>query len=555
MRLLQLGEEVEISLVEFMTDPPPYAILSHTWGADNEEVTFKEMIKGTGVGKIGYDKIRHCGKQAAKDGLQYIWVDTCCIDKSSSAELSESINSMFKYYQNAEVCYVYLPDVELDSWPPTTLSTSRWLTRGWTLQELLAPRNVKFFDKSFNFFGDKISLAGPLTSGTGIPLPVLAGDDRLSDVSIATRMSWVARRQTKRPEDLAYCLLGIFQVNMPLIYGEGVRAFRRLQDEIVKNSNDLSIFAWTAPMNRLNDYLGLFAASPADFSRSSEIVPFLDDFAGYAVTNRGLHLFGDIELRIAGLFYSDLVYTKSIYWLSLGANRQNSDLEEGIFLRKISPGLFCRVETKDLSGAPETRIPKFQSKYMCEPFGVRQFKDIHIITYPTPNTSHVCSSFRKGAIHIRRDEAFQLQAVSPEELWDPTDSIILRPRNRYSGMAYSMVLAMSFEIELGSFLRELIVLCDYRGLIPELKAFRPHFYPDISQRLFQNTSISWEELTLLAPNIMSLGDSVTVDILEKGGLSSYRISVWLEKAKTEGIFEKENFQVQSLRISCVGTYT
>jgi hypothetical protein len=154
MRLLQMKSN-DFSLIEYVgSNIPPYAILSHTWGADEEEVTFKDISDGTGKSKVGYHKIRFCGEQTARNGLQYFWVDTCCIDKSSSAELSEAINSMFRWYQNATRCYVYLPDVSVcnpqdgdSEWSPRwkpEFRRSKWFTRGWTLQELIAPASVEF---------------------------------------------------------------------------------------------------------------------------------------------------------------------------------------------------------------------------------------------------------------------------------------------------------------------------------------------------------------------------------------------------------------------------
>ena len=157
MRLLKLEDNGEFSLIEFVgNETPRYAILSHTWGADNEEATFKDLLEGTSKSKAGYEKIRFCKEQAANDGLQYFWVDTCCIDKSSSAELTEAINSMFRWYQDAAKCYVYLSDVLVSGsagdnqfshkWK-VAFKKSRWFTRGWTLQELIAPASVEFFSK------------------------------------------------------------------------------------------------------------------------------------------------------------------------------------------------------------------------------------------------------------------------------------------------------------------------------------------------------------------------------------------------------------------------
>jgi hypothetical protein len=248
MRLLQLEDSGNFSLVEYVgNNIPPYAILSHTWGADEEEVTFKDLELGSGKTKAGYRKLRFCGKQAATDNLQHFWVDTCCIDKASSQELSEAINSMFRWYQNAARCYVYLSDVSIDDpvndgelsrrWKPK-FKKSKWFTRGWTLQELIAPASVEFFSCDGDRLGDKKSLEQTLSEITGIAIPALQRNP-LSQFSVDERMSWANMRQTKREEDAAYCLLGIFNVHMPLLYGEGKEdAMARLREVIDKRSNN-----------------------------------------------------------------------------------------------------------------------------------------------------------------------------------------------------------------------------------------------------------------------------------------------------------------------------
>ncbi|KAL1603800.1 hypothetical protein SLS60_005391 [Paraconiothyrium brasiliense] len=222
---------------------PPYAILSHTW-IEGHEVTYSELLAGSSVNKDGYNKIRFCGEQATADNLEYFWIDTCCIDKSNSVELSTAINSMFRWYQHADTCYVYLSDVLVPhqicdaqashaSWE-SAFRQSRWFTRGWTLQELLAPTTIKFFSVDGKLLGSKASLEHEIHSITGIPISALRGQ-KLADFSVAERMNWVGKRTTKWKEDKIYCLLGIFDVFLPLNYGEGEEyAALRLQDEIQK---------------------------------------------------------------------------------------------------------------------------------------------------------------------------------------------------------------------------------------------------------------------------------------------------------------------------------
>jgi hypothetical protein len=239
MRLLELNSHGEFSLTKYLIDNiPPYAILSHTWGEDDEEVTFQDLTQGVGESKAGYRKIQFCGKQAAKDGLQHIWIDTCCIDKSNSSELSEALNSMFRWYYEAARCYVYLSDVSArgSEWE-SAFRESRWFTRGWTLQELIAPRSVEFFSGEGERLGDKNSLDQQVREITGIPVDALQGRP-LSSFSVEMRISWAKKRETKREEDKAYSLMGIFGVHMSPIYGEGEdEAFERLHGKIKKRSS------------------------------------------------------------------------------------------------------------------------------------------------------------------------------------------------------------------------------------------------------------------------------------------------------------------------------
>jgi hypothetical protein len=272
MRLLLRSETGKFSFTkEFGGDDviPHYAILSHTWGPDNEEVTFEDLAKGIGENKHGYKKIQFCGEQAWKDGLQYFWIDTCCINKADYAELSEAINSMFRWYQTATKCYVYLSDVSMTErkasedvselpWE-STFRGSRWFTRGWTLQELLAPTSLDFFSKEWKRLGDKQSLGQRIHKITGIPELALQGAS-LSQFSVNERLSWKNGRHTKREEDMAYSLLGIFGVYIPPIYGEGTGgAFKRLMDEISKQEKCIQDLHLTNPRDdkkRIEDTKG-----------------------------------------------------------------------------------------------------------------------------------------------------------------------------------------------------------------------------------------------------------------------------------------------------------
>jgi hypothetical protein len=267
----------------FYGDVPPYAILSHTWGSDREEVSYRDVLDGRlESAATRPPKLTGCCKQAKKDRYQYVWIDTCCIDKTNSVELQEAINSMFRWYRNAAICYAHLADVppgDLLSGAKSAFSTSRWFTRGWTLQELLAPLNLRFYNADWACIGSKGDLGDLVETVTGIPTSFLLGITELQHASVAQRMSWAANRVTKRREDLAYCLLGIFSVSMPMIYGEGDKAFRRLQEQIMKDVGDDSILAWDLdldagiPSNAPGAAFGAaLAPTPAYFANSGKIV-------------------------------------------------------------------------------------------------------------------------------------------------------------------------------------------------------------------------------------------------------------------------------------------
>ena len=312
MRLLNV-KTLQLKFFEtFQT--PRYAILSHTWGKD--EVTYQELLANSTFPlshRQGWAKIIGTCDKAAKDNFEWVWIDTCCIDKTSSAELSEAINSMFTWYRLSEVCYALLEDVEVVATTAGTeipedkksfeqrFSKARWFTRGWTLQELVAPEHVEFCATDWKTLGTKASLCDAITRITGIDKRVLMDPSILSTLSIAHRFSWAADRQTSRLEDIAYCLMGVFNISMPLLYGEGSKAFIRLQEEIVKNSEDQSIFAWDYshhdttiydvngnPVLLAND--GIFAEHPIVFKHSKDLVPIPSDTGTYDITNRGLRI-------------------------------------------------------------------------------------------------------------------------------------------------------------------------------------------------------------------------------------------------------------------------
>jgi hypothetical protein len=324
----------------FHPDIPKYAILSHTWGSD--EVTFADLHQAPATTRYGHRKIRFICEQALQDGLQYAWVDTCCIDKSSSAELSEAINSMFNWYSGSSICYAFLEDVTVVDLKDT-FSHSRWFTRGWTLQELLAPRELVFYDRDRSWLGTRREHADWISQFTNIRAGVLregvthttedSPSVSLGSLCIAMRMSWASRRSTTRVEDTAYCLLGLFGINMPLLYGEGQRSFFRLQEEIMKHVDDDSILAWGLDTeiklsHRLQDdgpyrnggsslVENILASSPKDFENCGDIYNQAPTLAPFAMNNTGLQ----IQLPLVPVLLPDGRDRPGL-WDPFGSNRR-----------------------------------------------------------------------------------------------------------------------------------------------------------------------------------------------------------------------------------------
>lgn len=370
---------------------PPYAILSHTW--DNAEVTLNEYQHALGDTRIhdtfsqsapGLSKIDVTCQQAIIDGLQYIWIDTCCVDSRSSAELSAAINSMHRWYQLARVCYVYFRDVEApDSDQKKVLieqtairkqlTNARWFVRGWTLQELLASQHIKFYDKNWQYLGNKEILSPILTEITGIDEVYLRGGDH-REASVAKRMSWAASRETTKVEDIAYCLMGIFDVNMPLLYGEGNKAFKRLQERIFEETDDMTLFAWqtaeattsnsphnlrAAPGNR---GVSIFAEHPRDFLATANLVPSVSTGDSSIMSGgKGLRLELPV-FRIKGI--GTRGSTLRIAVLECRSKcRQYT--RPGIVLQELSPGHYIRHPTAGLVQVSARGIKDADSLRIC----------------------------------------------------------------------------------------------------------------------------------------------------------------------------------------------
>lgn len=331
---------------------PRYAILSHTWGA--EEITFDLMQQAQGSTDklsmlVGWYKIEYCCRQAIRDGYTHAWIDTCCIDKASSAELSEAINSMYRWYEEAAVCYAFLSDVsetgvfrreavasaqsantgrQRRSSKMPSIVHSRWFDRGWTLQELPAPADLHFYGNFWQYLGSKQDQSEAIANRTRIPASALRSF-KPHEHPVATRMSWAASRSTTRIEDRAYSLMGIFGVNMPLIYGEGSKSFMRLQEEIMRVSNDMSMFAWTGVPD---SSFGMLASDPDCFKDSHNIIlqpPFAFDPSNqYELSKAGIT--GTLHLWH---------YVLNVFVAGIAKCRRPSHISKSSWM--ASSGVFC----------------------------------------------------------------------------------------------------------------------------------------------------------------------------------------------------------------------
>ncbi|KAI1360165.1 heterokaryon incompatibility protein-domain-containing protein [Xylaria arbuscula] len=342
MRLLRLhASSGQLSLTRDLIDSDitqRYAILSHTWAINNDdEVTFQDMNDGSGIHKPGYTKILFCADMTRQHGLEYFWVDSCCIDKTNSVELSTAIVSMFDWYAKSERCFVYLEDVSMTrkythdqnalSWK-SEFRKSRWFTRGWTLQELLAPQSVEFFSREGELLGKKATLASEVHEITGVPYAALADSNLdFKRFPIKERLQWAQGRVTKRREDKAYCLLGILGVSIYFTYGEGENTWRRLMRELDDDSRlDRSEHQGSQELAMAVKFQEQLIASldhGSPFTRSNNIKPPSDETFAWIFDNKLLDPrdFDSEQCTVAAKRFLD--------WLEQG---------DGIFLFRGKPG-------------------------------------------------------------------------------------------------------------------------------------------------------------------------------------------------------------------------
>ncbi|KAF6809906.1 het domain protein [Colletotrichum sojae] len=539
-------------LEEFFDDAiPKYAILSHTW--EHEEVSLQDLQNLRRAERMkGYAKIDETCLHAERHKLDYAWVDTCCIDKTSSAELSESINSMYQYYKRATVCYVYLTDTRQQRQHRTDfaqklepyLAECRWFTRGWTLQELLAPSVIQFYNREWEYLGSKDELVDPLSRITGISRDIVLGRRHVWQNPVAMRMSWAASRKTTRSEDMAYCLLGIFDINMPMLYGEGSKAFRRLQEEICKKDCDTSIFACDSLASTRSDHFDLFASSPAEFSGHGKATAWISrDGSSTTMTARGPRLTarnlflvqvpGDTDRQKPDAPYADGVLRKAIvpkeiklphrdnggtirYVLRLDIGISTHDC--GIFLEKIQTDLLRRDRNLPLALLP--RGTRYEAEYQPE-FTILDGRP----AFHRPDSMHLG---KDESFHIPFDRRVSITRIVPRPSWDFCRRLLFAPH------VLAQIQAFQLEVRLGSTSASLWLLFDQRatstGGIPKVRLLDSQKSRKVD-RLLQSVlryakfrPCIWDELEVEGREIEALDDSVVVRINDR----QHRIYVAIE---------------------------
>ncbi|KAK0667860.1 heterokaryon incompatibility protein-domain-containing protein [Cercophora samala] len=492
----------------FEKPPPAYLILSHTWGED--EVAFRDMQQPhLHLGKSGHAKITQTCQLARDKAIDYVWIDTCCIDKSSSAELTESINSMFQWYQRAVVCVVHLADMESGVDFGTGVRFSRWITRGWTLQELIAPKRVEFYDSKWKLCGQKHRDSDALSAATRIPEDLLLGNHRSSEYSVAQRLSWASSRTTTRVEDEAYCLFGILEVNMPLIYGEGKMAFRRLQEELIKRSNDITIFAWQPTREEVQEgHCGVLAASPQAFAQCEHVCvwrPSTSHNPQFVLTNRGIQLqdifFHRIPLKNDQPASSN-ENLKREYVFMVGFHSRGSGVYLGIQLRKIGASLFLRKSRplKIISSKENTSLLK------------TDIATCHFVTDTRPLDNDTLLGFRKRCTEVSIP-GWGLKHTIPSGYWDDQDMI------QFHLPSY-LVAAFLLEGDVGGQPTRFTVLCRRQGedrvqinIMETAKHSAATAY--IFRRRAPGDMLHWEDLGLDHPQVLETSHQAQVMIDQK----------------------------------------
>lgn len=383
-----------------------YAVLSHRWGAADDEVSFADMNSKDFSQKKGFAKLEGFCKKALELGYSYGWDDTCCIKKDGPNEVTESINRMYRWYQGSGICIVYLEDVL-----GKRMMESEWFGRGWTLQELIGPKAVFFYNREWNLIGKKSELLAELSNKTKIPEDILGHATSPSTCSVAQRMSWAAEKRTTKQEDRAYSLLGIFNVSMPLLYGEREQAFRRLQRAIIQQSKDQSIFAWAMGIEvDQRTATGLLAPSPSSFVKCSDVI-ITQGFKGFSVMN------GEISIHLRTFPHSMETYFAV---LNCNARAFPEDRIAILVTRLSSENDFVRVKKETLDG--NTLIPQSSLELFKE-------RLIRISLDPTEPPLNRVYGFWLRKIEPPGHTSYQTMILSKKNL-SQTDFICLEDKDR-----------------------------------------------------------------------------------------------------------------------------
>ncbi len=338
---------------------------------------------------------------------------------------------MFRWYASANVCYAYLADLIAENPvtpgdPTSQFARCRWFTRGWTLQELIAPAKVEFYDQEWTLRGAKATLSRAISTLTRIDEEVLCDSSKLFGLPIAKRLSWAAHWQTTRLEDVAYSLLGICDVNMPVLYGEGETAFIRLQEEIVKETKDMTLFAWEATQNNQSpphQHHGLFANSPAEFSNAHDIVQGLDLMFNeeFSMTNEGLRIRTKLHKELTG----DPI-------LRLNCYRQGDSTQKlGIHLAYVGGGTYVRSKPEELA------VAAWWDDGRCTPIGtiyIRKCINQTLSTQAKPINRPPAIRCRRGFGKPTDRMPGSLKGI-PESRWDTHNrSFLTRGLSYFAGL-------------------------------------------------------------------------------------------------------------------------
>lgn len=516
MRLINCSETIKFDKIIFECfdgNTPAYAILSHTW--EIEELTLQGVLYNENVSKLrGYQKVIKTCQIAVEEGIKYAWADTCCIDKTSSAELSEAINSMYRWYEKAKLAIAFISDWKTDV-GESTLERCRWFTRGWTLQELIAPREMSFYDSNWTLCGTKTSMVKELSRITGISAVVLNDAEKRFRVPSCVKMSWAAHRQTTREEDMAYCLIGLFDINMPLLYGEGSKAFLRLQELIISRSRDATIFAWRASPGSKQRYRGLFARKPAEFAESSEVsaVPISVQPQEWILTNIGIRTTTMFKNRGAVLALNALAQVPN----------DSRRYPLGIYLRRTDSGTFVRDRPREFGQVEHTTFDRAPSTvYIETEFSEEKSQLLEfVLSSPIPTGSGVLK------LIFTRDSSVVFSPIltEPSDRWDPAENVFSLRRDGSIFVCVATRISGVVERQLQSAIFWLFCDVDpYKALVWATLA---------TQETHQNALSYYKELYLLRPMVSGGSElhEINVKSVDSPGITftiALRVRPWKE---------------------------